>query len=132
MRSLGPFRRKKKTLDTKTQVGNSKPLICALCFVVIVKRPMASGALMGVQWMGSCKGGQCMEMHGYACPKQSCYEDRIFDYLRIMKTNIRIAILLFAFSFIYDTHLHKQMHQSTFHRYFLKIFNFSLSSLLYA
>ena len=23
---------------------------------------MASGALMGVQWMGSCKGGQCMEM----------------------------------------------------------------------
>ena len=37
MRSLGPFRRKKKTLDTKTQAGNSKPLICALCCVVIAK-----------------------------------------------------------------------------------------------
>ena len=70
MRSLGPFRRKKKTLDTKTQVGNSKPLICAvLCGDR--KRPMASGALMGVQWMGSCKGGQCMEMIGYSCPKHN-------------------------------------------------------------
>ena len=29
---------KKKTLDTKTQVGNSKPLICAVCFVVIAKQ----------------------------------------------------------------------------------------------
>ena len=42
-----------------------------------------------------------MEMIGYSCPKHNhVTEDRIFGYSVIMKTNIRIAILLFAFSFM--------------------------------